>query len=154
MAQKSYFEASVLIREFLREDLFEDSCFCNDEVSSLENKIKQVPSMHQKNFLGFKNQLFSYYDLLKIEQSCQKQSKVLENPKNDKIVRLVLSIFAEVGRNSKKDKLFTKLGDAVYPYYEIINFIGQLLLFLPRSSSELVWDDIRDLKILNILLKL
>ena len=48
-------------------------------------------------------------------------------------------------------KLFTKLGDSVYPYFEIINFVGELLLFKAVSRSEVPLEDPRSVKILNIL---
>lgn len=65
MMNFGYFEEAVLIAEFISEGLFEDTCFYLDKSQNKENKIKSTPLMHQKNFLQFKNKLFSFEEINK-----------------------------------------------------------------------------------------
>lgn len=41
----------------------------------------------------------------------------------------------------------------MYPYFEIINFVGQLLLFVPRKVERVVSGDPRTKKALNAMAK-
>lgn len=79
------------------------------------------------------------------------------NPKNDKIAIILNRIFKNYyNKNSGliKSQFYNKLGDAIYPYFEIINFIGSLLLFSSDESLLHPYDDLRSLRILNLIEKI
>lgn len=153
MMAKGYLEEAVLIGEFLEEGLFEDTSFYSDCSESSESKIKQTPLMHQKIFLNLKSEIFSYQLLADQIQSGADPQRYLDSPSNDKITKIVWEVSFHLAEGQDQKKLFTQVGDTIYPYFEIINFVGELLLFVPASTNDFPLDDPRSMKILNIIHK-